>query len=230
MARKGGFADFAIGLGSGYLQGKDKQREIAEAKRKALMDEKELALKERELESLNALRSSQTGLLDWQGKMAGLGYDETRFRNVEGRTPIAGDFPMNLMGNEVNFNRPNIGMLERLSPFINQQMGDLSAWERLQQQINSNERMQGSEFTHQRGLREDYPETYGGSRRIPLEPGERKMKYLTDTVGITPLLGEEAEDYGSRIEMLLEIMKEQDPEAFGLPEGYRRTRKKLPKL
>ena len=178
------------GVGKGYRGSQEIQRQIAEARRKALIDEQEQARADRLASLQERLGSSTIGLQDVQRNTGQFGLDEARRQSTAAQEPLTtgGRFKLGVLDN--NFDFPSTS--EKFKTFqdtLNEILGNAS-------------RERSALFN-------------GGSGRTPLTPMERRSKYLMDTVTSPNLL--EIVDPSARQPMFdqaIELFKKYDPEAF----------------
>ena len=171
------------GAARGYEGAKALNRQLAEARRKALLEEREvaarertLALQESELPSIQSLREAQTGELTQQT-------GERKRRATRGQTrvlPEGQGLKIGLLGNELEFP----GTIE-----------DVTETEALLRELSGIK------------ARQDRPELYGGTRRTPLTPEERKAKYILDTIN-APTIVETPEELQQQLSGRIDFIKQ----------------------
>jgi len=223
------------GAARGYRSGQNIQRELAEARRKALLEDREQATRESLARSQMALESSQAGSAEAARQKTLADTEDTRagiLRSQQPITPGGVPFHINLpgMGNKGLDIPGTMGSIENAptSNLIQQllQGGTSENVARINQAGETGRTRQELNF------RENHPESYGGHGRTPKTPEERKMDYLDRAYANIPLpisvvTAEDAQAYLAAMgSAKLEQFKKEDPEAFGIKPETKGTKKK----
>lgn len=193
------------GVGRGYRGSQELQRQMAEQKRKALLEEREQIVRETTAKSQQALQEAQIQTEALNRAIGQFGLDVNKRKEARGATPITqGGAPlrMNMLGQNVS---------------VPGDVQSLTDMEGLLKQL-SDERYHSEHpeyFTN-------YPPVGTKAAEIKLSPAARKIDYILKASGVAtgggPTQFEDPEDYAVRIAKTFEYifgqMKEADPEAF----------------
>lgn len=173
------------GIGRGYRGSQELQRQIAEAKRKALIEERDLAIREQAQNAANALAAAQSRRLGVESDTGEFSLGRARAAATSEDAPVTqgGSIPFRLGGQ--SFTLPN-----RLSTLQNPQIAALLG--------------QGSEEAFKARHPDyymHYPPVGRGSTSFNSTPEGKALQYMQLVFGtnITPLLGEDEESYSTRV-------------------------------
>lgn len=191
------------GVARGYRGSQELQRQLVEAKRKALLEERELAMREQAQIAQNALAAAQTGKLGVDTRAGEFGLGEARAESERGATPIMpGGIPsLSIGGNK--FQLPN-----RLDTLLNPEIAGM---------------LRQSSEEDFRAAHPSYYMNSGAYGQNKLDPRARRIDYLLKTAGVAtgggPGQFEEPDAYQARtaatFKYILDQLRLADPEAFG---------------
>jgi hypothetical protein len=191
------------GVGRGYRGSQELQRQIAEEKRKALLEEREQAVRERAAESQIQLNTAQQQAAAVEMAMTKFGLGEKERGLKRDTTPITPNgvpIKARILGNDVNLP----GTLESLTS-----QGDLIR------------QLSEEQFKSQHpGYFTNYPPAGTAAAQIRNSPEARGRDYIHEILSgqLTPLMGEDEESYTLRANKMmrqkLDFLMEQDPDAL----------------
>lgn len=191
------------GIGRGYRGSQELQRQMAEEKRKALLDEREQILREQNARSQQALQEAQIQTEALNRAIGQFGLDVNKKRYETSQTPITqggGPLKARILGQDVNL------------PGTVQTLTDQDA---LLRQL-SEEKFK----SEHPGYFMNYPPAGTAAAQIRNSPEARGREYIQQILTGNPAmeLSEDAETYNTRIRGLmkakLDFLNEQDPEAL----------------
>lgn len=194
------------GIGQGYRGSQEVQRQIAEAKRKALLEERDQIVREQAAASANALQAAQATNLGSETSARDQTTAEARAASLRGSAPIMshGSPHLSIGGN--SFNLPN-----RLDALQDPNISSLL-------RESSDEQFKSAHP----GYYTNYPPAGSSAAQVKLEPRARKVEYLLKAAGVAtgggPGQFEEPEAYSARtastFQYIINQLREADPEAF----------------
>ncbi len=191
------------GIGRGYRGSQELQRQIAEQKRKALLEEREQIVKETTARSQQALTEAQIQTEALNRAIGQFGLDVNKKKVERSEAPITrGGTPLraSLLGNEINLP----GTMQSLTD-----QGDLL------RQLSEEE----FKSSHP-GYFTNYPPVGTAAAQIKNSPETRGRDYIHEILSGNPpaLLGESGEEYTTRTNAMmrnkLNFLLEQDPDAI----------------
>lgn len=191
------------GIGRGYRGSQELQRQMAEERRKALLDEREQIVKEQQARSQQALNDAQIKEFAMQTAMEKFGLGEKQKAAARAGTsvvPGGGPLKLKLLGQDVNLP----GDVESLTthPDLIKELAT-----------------QAFQAAHP-GFYMNYPPAGTAAAQIRNTPEARGRDYITRILSgeLSPLLGESADEYAQRTNAVmrakLNFLNEQDPEAL----------------
>lgn len=196
------------GVGRGYRQHQELNRMIANARIKQAMEEKELALRERDVSSQEALRSRQGEEIAATTRKLGVDTEEEQRRSSRARTRITPEgtpLRANVLGNNVELP----GTLEDIDA-LKELLDNAGALERtrLAGQYDLMGQREGDKF------KSEHPQLFGGATRTPATPQERLMKYILDFNSSPDILSLDQQQQNAAWDTFLSRLRQLDPEAL----------------
>lgn len=174
------------GVARGYRGSQELQRQLAEAKRKALIEEREMAMREEAQNVQNALARAQTAEAGVDTESKGFSLGRARADATRDDTPImSGGIPRLRIGGQ-EFDIPN-----KFSSIRDPNIADLL------KQVSEQEFMHNNPNYYMR-----YPPVgRGGNMSFTNTPEGRALKYMQLVFGtnIPPLMGEDEDSYTARV-------------------------------
>ena len=197
-------AILGAGVGRGYRGSQELQRQLAAAKRKELMDERDMAIREQQQASQDALARAQATNLGSETSARDFTLGEARAASERGATPITsgGNPRLSIGGN--NFNLPN-----RMDVLQNPQIASMLTQ-------SSDEQFKAAHPDYFR----NYPPAGTAAAALKNTPEARGRDYIDKILtGLPPIgLGEDETEYTLKTNKLmrakLAFLMETDPEAI----------------
>lgn len=172
-------AILASGAVQGYRATQEQKRQILEARRRALMEEKELGLRERQITSQEALGSAQIEHLGAQGESLREEALVKRGERERGSRPITGNgvpLKLRMLGNELSIPSPTMGDIGSLDDLIRGEY-DIAG-----RHVTGGYDLRGKRLENQ--FRIDNPDLYGGRSRLPKTEDERENELLREVLNL----------------------------------------------
>jgi hypothetical protein len=194
------------GIGQGYRGSQELQRQIAEAKRKALIEDRDMAIREQAQRSADALATAQATNLGSEASARDFTTGEAKAASLRGGAPITQGSPPAFSVGGRSFTIPN--------RFDALQDPSISALLR----ESGDEYIKGKYpqyFTN-------YPPAGTSAAQVKLDPRSRKVDYLLKAAGVAtgggPGQFEQPDVYQTRtaatFKYILDQLRAADPEAF----------------